>query len=97
MDIWNRIGDLAKGTRDWAGDIALAAVSLTGAKFRTCRYIFWKHVPDETNVILRFDPTSPTLTEEGLLFPQYISEPVKLNSGNVIKALRSQNLLPPSP
>ena len=33
MDIWNRIGDLAKGTRDWAGDIGLAAVSLTGAKF----------------------------------------------------------------
>ena len=33
MDIWNRIGDLAKGTRDWVGDIGLAAVSLTGAKF----------------------------------------------------------------
>jgi hypothetical protein len=71
--------------------------SVTGSPFRACRYIVWKHVPDETNVILRFDPTSPTLTEEGLLFPQYISEPVKLNSGNVIKALRSQNLLPPSP
>jgi hypothetical protein len=33
MDIWNRIGDLAKGTRDWVGDVGLAAVSLTGAKF----------------------------------------------------------------
>jgi hypothetical protein len=69
----------------------------TGSPFRVCRYIVWKHVPDETNVILRFNPVSPTLTEEGLLFPQYISETVKLNSGNVIKALRSQNLLPPSP
>jgi hypothetical protein len=69
----------------------------TGSPFRVCRYIVWKHVPDETNVILRFNPVSPTLTEEGLLFPQYISEIVKQNSGNVIKALRSQNLLPPSP
>jgi len=69
----------------------------TGSPFRVCRYIVWKHIPDETNVILRFNPVSPTLTEEGLLFPQYISETVKLNSGNVIKALRSQNLLPPSP
>jgi len=33
MNIWNRLGDLAKGTRDWLGDIALGAVSLTGAKF----------------------------------------------------------------
>lgn len=33
MNIWNRLGDLAKGTRDWVGDIALGAVSLTGAKF----------------------------------------------------------------
>jgi len=33
MEYWNRIGDLAKGTRDWVGDVGLAAVSLTGAKF----------------------------------------------------------------
>jgi len=33
MNIWNRLGDLAKGTRDWVGDIALGALSLTGAKF----------------------------------------------------------------
>ncbi len=71
--------------------------SLTGAKFRTCRYIFWKHVPDETNVMLRYNPKDSTIVEEGLLFPQYISEQDKLNSGNTIKSLRSQNLLPPSP
>ena len=71
--------------------------SLTGSPFRACRYIVWKHVPDETNVMLRFNPKDPRITEEGLLFPQYISEPVKTNSGNVIKALRSQNLLPPTP
>lgn len=71
--------------------------SLTGAPYKACRYIVWKHVPDETNVMLRFNPKDSTIVEEGLLFPQYISEEVKANSGNTIKALRSQNLLPPSP
>ena len=71
--------------------------TLTGAEYRACRYVVWKHVPDETNVMLRFNPRDPKITEEGLLFPQYISETVKSNSGNTIKALRGQNLLPPSP
>jgi hypothetical protein len=71
--------------------------SFTGAPFRTCRYIFWKHIPDETNVMLRYNPKDSRIVEEGLLFPQYISEQDKLNSGNTVKALRSQNLLPPSP
>ena len=71
--------------------------SFTKAPFRTCRYIFWKHVPDETNVMLRYNPKDSTIIEEGLLFPQYIDSIVKENSGNTIKSLRSQNLLPPSP
>ena len=33
MNVWNRLGDLAEGTKDWIGDVALGAVSLTGAKF----------------------------------------------------------------
>jgi hypothetical protein len=33
MTVWNRIGNLAEGTKDWFGDIGLAAISLTGAKF----------------------------------------------------------------
>lgn len=33
MSVWNRLGNLAEGTKDWIGDIGLAAVSLTGAKF----------------------------------------------------------------
>lgn len=69
--------------------------SFTKAPYRACRYIIWKHVPDETNVMLRFNPKDSKIVEEGLLFPQYISEEVKLNSGNTIKALRAQNLLPP--
>ena len=70
---------------------------ITGAPLKACRYIIWKHVPDETNVMLRYNPKNSNIVEEGLLFPQYISEEVKTNSGNTIKSLRAQNLLPPSP
>lgn len=75
----------------------VATESFTGAPFRTCQYIFWKHIPDETNIMLRYNSKDSKIIEEGLLFPEYISETVKANSGNTIKALRSQNLLPPSP
>lgn len=70
---------------------------ITRSNLVTCKYVIWKHVPDETNVILRYNPKDSNLVEEGLLFPQYISEEAKLNSGNTIKALRAQNLLPPQP
>ena len=70
---------------------------VTGAPYRACRYIVWKHVPDETNVMLRYNPKDSTIIEEGLLFPQYIDATVKENAGNTVKALRAQNLLPPSP
>jgi hypothetical protein len=71
--------------------------SITGAPYRACRYIVWKHVPDETNVMIRYNPKDSTIVEEGLLFPQYISKEVKENAGNTVKALRAQNLLPPNP
>jgi hypothetical protein len=67
--------------------------SFTGTPFRNCRYIVWKHVPDETNVILNYNPTSPSLVENGILFPQYIDLPVRENAGNVIKSLKQQNLI----
>jgi hypothetical protein len=67
--------------------------SITGAQFKACRYIVWKHVPDETNVMLRYNPKDATLVENGLLFPQYIDPPVRDNSGNVVKALKQQNLI----
>ena len=68
---------------------------ITGAPLKACRYVIWKHVPDETNIILRYNPKDSTIVEEGLVFPQYIDPVVKQNSGNTVKALRSQNLLPP--
>jgi hypothetical protein len=60
---------------------------------RLCRYIYWKHVPDETNVILKYNPKDSTIVEEGLLYPQYISGDLKNRSGNIIKSLKSQNLI----
>lgn len=69
--------------------------SLTGAIWRACRYIVWKHVPDETNVMLRYNPKDSNIVETGILFPQYIDETVRDNSGNVIKSLKQQNLIDP--
>lgn len=67
--------------------------SITKSPFRSCRYIVWKHVPDETNVMLRFNPKDPSIIENGLLFPQYIDTGVRDNAGNVVKALKQQNLI----
>lgn len=69
--------------------------SLTNAPWRGCRYVIWKHIPDETNVILRYDPKDNYIVETGLLFPQYIEKPVKENAGNVVKALKQQKLIDP--
>ena len=67
--------------------------STTGANFRACRYVVFHRVPDETNVMLRYDPKDSTIVEEGLLYPQYLDKPVRDNSGNVIKSLKSNNLI----
>jgi hypothetical protein len=58
------------------------------------KYIALKRLPDETNVILNYD-LQQSITQDGLLFPQYIDAKVKENSGNTVKALKSQNLIAP--
>lgn len=68
----------------------------TGIPGKIKKYMLLKRLPDETNVILNYKLESP-ITEDGILFPQYIDEKLKDDSGNIIKALRSQNFLPPSP
>jgi hypothetical protein len=60
---------------------------------RISKYMLLKRLPDETNVILNYDLGTP-ITQDGLLFPQYIEDNVKDNSGNVVKALKQQNLIP---
>jgi len=67
--------------------------SFSKAPWKACRYIVWKHVPDETNVMLRYNPKDQSIVENGLLYPQYIDPIVRDNSGNVIKALKQQNLI----
>lgn len=67
--------------------------SVTGAAYRSCRYIVFKHIPDETNIILKYSPKDPRLTENGLIFPEYIDPGVRDNAGNVVKALKQQNLI----
>ena len=61
-----------------------------------CRYMALKRLPDETNVILNYDLKQP-ITQDGLLFPQYIDKTVQDNSGNVVKALKQQNLIENTP
>ena len=56
------------------------------------KYMLLKRLPDETNVILNYDLTT-AITQDGLLFPQFIEDNVKDNSGNVVKALKQQNLI----
>jgi hypothetical protein len=56
------------------------------------RYIALKHIPDETNLILNYT-SSANIPQDGLVFPQYINPLVRRNSGNLIKALKQQNLI----
>ncbi len=56
------------------------------------RYIVQRHIPDETNVILRYNPSNQ-ISQDGILFPQDIQPEVRDNAGNVVKALKQQNLL----
>lgn len=56
------------------------------------RYVALKHVPDETNLILNYS-SSANITQDGLIFPQYLNPLVRKNSGNLVKALKQQNLI----
>jgi hypothetical protein len=56
------------------------------------RYIVLKRSPDETNLIFAFSGSS-NITDDGLVFPQYIDPIARDNSGNVVKALKQQNLI----
>jgi hypothetical protein len=62
------------------------------SSFDIPRYVVLKHIPDETNLILDFNATYDIPTD-GLVYPQYLREVVKENSGNVIKSLKQQNLI----
>jgi hypothetical protein len=67
--------------------------TITSASYILPQYVLFKHVPDETNIILRYNPKDPTLVEQGLIYPQYINPPIRTNAGNVLQTLKSKNLI----
>jgi hypothetical protein len=73
-------------------DLNPADVSGSVIPGRICKYIILKRLPDETNIILNYD-LGTVITQDGTIFPQYIDPVVRDNSGNVVKALKQQNLI----
>lgn len=75
-------------------DRGLSLNNIDGANFPSfvSKYIALKHIPDETNLILDYT-SSANIPQDGLIFPQYINPLVRRNSGNLVKALKQQNLI----
>lgn len=55
-------------------------------------FIFMSKVEDETNVIL-FTDKNLGQTSAGILLPEYLDKQTKDDAGNIVKRLKSQNLL----
>ena len=66
---------------------------VTNANYKIPTYVLFKHVPDETNIMLRYNPKDPTLVEQGLIYPQYIDPTIRKNAGNVLQQLKGNNLI----
>lgn len=58
----------------------------------SCRYIVVKKIPDETNVVVRYNPIAD-LVQEGMLYPQYIEPILRTSAGDIIQSLKSDNLI----
>lgn len=83
MEIWNRIGKLAKGTADWVGDVGLAVVS--PAKF------LWDIGTAPFNDREEFNGFFNTVRQAGIDFGKNVARPI----GGVVAAVdkTAQNLL----
>jgi hypothetical protein len=79
MDIWNRIGDLAKGTRDWGADVGLALLSIP--KFA------WDIGTAPLNDREEFDTVLGTLKQASIDFGKNVARPV----GGVLAAVEATN------
>jgi len=55
-------------------------------------FIFLSKQPDETNIIINHDKR-PGQTSAGMLIPENITSDLKKEAGNIIKNLKSQNLI----
>ena len=79
MDIWNRIGDLAKGTRDWGLDIGLAIAS--PAKFA------WDIATAPWNERKEYDTFLGTLKQSKIDLAKNFARPI----GGVLGAIEATN------
>jgi hypothetical protein len=59
---------------------------------RNKNFIFLSKVEDETNVVL-FTDKNPGQTSAGILLPEYLDPKTKEDAGNIVKRLKSQNLI----
>ena len=83
MEIWNRIGKLARGTADWVGDVGLAVVS--PAKF------VWDIATAPFNDREEFNGFTNTLRQAGIDLSKNVGRPI----GGIIAAAdkTAQNIL----
>ena len=65
---------------------------LNGTTTRIQNFIFLAKIEDETNVVLIADK-NPGQTSAGILLPEYLDVKTKEDAGNIVKRLKSQNLL----
>ena len=79
MDIWNRVGDLVKGTRDWGLDVGLAIAS--PFKFA------WDIGTAPWNDRQEFDSFLGTLKQSSIDFGKNVARPV----GGVLAAVEATN------
>ena len=66
--------------------------NLPGEIGKILNIIFLSKIPDETNVVVSHEK-QPGQTSSGILLPSNISEDLKSQAGNIVKNLKSQNLI----
>ena len=83
MEIWNRIGKLARGTADWVGDVSLAVVS-------PARFV-WDIATAPFNDREEFNGFTNTLRQAGIDLGKNVGRPI----GGIIAAAdkTAQNIL----
>ena len=81
MSIWNRLGDLAEGTKDWVGDVALGTASIFGVKFA------WDVTQSLWNDDEEYNGIAQTLRTAGMETAKAIGRPL----GGVIMAVENVN------
>jgi hypothetical protein len=67
-------------------------VSSSNYPLKVEKYILLKRIEDETSLYFNYNLVQ-SIPQDGTLFPQYIGDGIKEGSGNVIKALKQQNLI----